>query len=199
MNFQEIQMNQVKVTPSKLRLKHAMFETSDKWKTDTIISGWFFNHGEFSANFRLPYSSSEERAMVDFFMEHGGYRIRKGRAVWMRMESMKICNGRTWQSMKSRWEKYVSKDLNKFKVTHKELIEADIRIYGEVGGPEEEPDTSAASEAANFRGVRTGRKFYRKEEDVKIINYLLENRRYQDVKGRALWQVLKFSNLLCDH
>ena len=46
---------------------------------------------------------------------------------------------------------------------------------------------------------RTGRKFYSREEDVKIINYLLENRRYQDVKGKALWQVLKFSNLLCGH
>ena len=130
MNFQESQTNQVNteslvdalnnideenidseapVTPSKLRLKHAMFETSDKWETDTIKSGRFFNDGEFSANFRLPYSSSEERAMVDFFLEHGGYRIRKGRAIWMRMESMKICNGRTWQSMKSRCEKYLGR------------------------------------------------------------------------------------------
>ena len=178
MNFQEIQMNQVKVTPSKLRLKHAMFETSDKWKTDTIKSGWFFNHGEFSANFRLPYSSSEERAMVDFFMEHGGYRMRKGQAVWKMMESMKICQGRTWESMKGCWERYVSKDLKKFKVTHKELIEADIKIHGE---------------------VEAGKKFYSRKEDLKIIEYLLENRRYQDVGGRTLWKVLKFSNLLCGH
>ena len=175
------------VTPTKQRLRHGLFETrSDKWETDTNKSGRFFNHGEFSANFRLPYSSSEERAMVDFFLNEGGYRIRKGRAIWMKMETMKICNGRTWQSMKGRWEKYVSKDLNKFNVTAEDLIEADKRIYGDDGATEETDDRS------NFRGVRSGRSFYTREEDLKILNFLLQNRRYQDVKGRAVWQVNLF-------
>ena len=175
------------VTPTKQRLRHGLFETrSDRWETDTTKSGRFFNHGEFSANFRLPYSSSEERAMVNFFLQEGGYRIRKGRAIWIKMESKKICNGRTWQSMKSRWEKYVSKDLSNFNVTTEDLIEADKRIFGDDGATEEDGDRS------NFRGVRTGRSFYNREEDLKIINFLLQNRRYQDVKGRAVWQVNLF-------
>ena len=100
-----------------------------------------------------------------------------------KMETMKICNGRTWQSMKGRWEKYVSKDLSKFNVTAEDLIAADKRIFGDDGATEENDDQS------NFRGVRTGRSFYTREEDMKIINFLLQNRRYQDVKGRAVWQV----------
>ena len=172
------------VTPTKQRLRHGLFETrSDRWETDTTKSGRFFNHGEFSANFRLPYSSSEEKAMVNFFLKEGGYRIRKGRAIWIKMESKKICNGRTWQSMKSRWEKYVSKNLTAFSVTSEDLIEADKRIFGDDGATEEDADRS------NFRGVRTGRSFYNREEDLKIINFILQNRRYQDVKGRAVWQV----------
>ena len=172
------------VSPTKQRLRHGLFETrSDRWETETTKTTRFFNTGEFSANFRLPYSNSEERAMVDFFLNEGGYRIRKGRAIWIKMETMKICNRRTWQSMKGRWEKYVSKDLSKFDVTQEDLIAADKRIYGDDGAAEEEDDRS------NFRGVRSGRSFYSREEDLKIINFLLQNRRYQDVKGRAVWQV----------
>ena len=178
------------MTPTKFRLRHAMFETrDDKWETESVKSGRFFNHGEFSGNFRQPYSCTEERAMVSFFLEQGGYQLRKGRAIWMKMEIMKVCEGRTWQSMKGRWEKYISRDLKKFDVTHEDLVEADRRIFGEDGGPKEEAD-NAVVENANFRGVRSGRKFYSKEEDLKIVNYLLENRRYQEVNGRALWQVI---------
>ena len=166
------------------RLRHGLFESrSVKWETNTTKSGRFFNTGEFSAQFRTPYSSSEEEAMVEFFLKEGGYRIRKGRAIWVKMELMDICNGRTWQSMKGRWEKYVSKDLNKFNTTPEYLIAADKRIFGDDGATEEDDDRS------NFRGVRTGRSFYTREEDMKIINFLLQNRRYQDVKVRAVWQV----------
>ena len=91
--------------------------------------------------------------------------------------------------MKGTWEKYISRDLKKFDVTHEDLIEADRRIFGEDGGPMEEADNTVV-ENANFRGVRSGRKFYSKEEDLEIIHYLLQNRRYQEVKGRALWQVI---------
>ena len=78
---------------------------------------------------------------------------------------------------------YVSKNLNKFNTTTEDLIAADKRIFGDDGATEENGDQS------NFRGVRTGRSFYTREEDLKIINFLLQNRRYQDVKGRAVWQV----------
>ena len=161
--------------------EEGMSDNSDEYNPDVSEEeGMCKKKGKPSqpAKFRLPYSSSEERAIVDFFMEHGGYRMRKGQAVWKMMESMKICQGRTWESMKGCWERYVSKDLKKFKVTHKKLIEADIKIHGE---------------------VEAGKKFYSRKEDLKIIKYLLENRRYQDVGGESLWKALKFSNLLCGH
>ena len=181
------------VTPVKKQLRHGLFETrSDRLETNTKKLGRFCNQGEFSANFRLPYSSSEEKAMVDFFINEGGYRIRKGRHIWRRMESMKICNGRTWQSMKGRWEKHISKDLMKFNVSHSALIEADKRIYGDDGDDElpENDGASMMSVRSNFRGVRSGRRFYTREEDIKIINFLLENRRYSDVGGNSVWQVI---------
>jgi hypothetical protein len=39
------------------------------------------------------------------------------------MESMEVCPRRPWQSMKQRWEKYISKALDKFGVTTEELKE----------------------------------------------------------------------------
>ena len=100
--------------------------------------GRFFNKGKFAKKFRKPYSKSEERAMVTFFLNEGGYQNRKGRAIWMKMESMKICNGRTWQSMKGRWENYVSKDLKKFNISEEDLKKADCRIYENRKGMDEE-------------------------------------------------------------
>ena len=40
-------------------------------------SGRFVREGEFSDRFRLPYTKREEQALVNYFLEQGGFRLRK--------------------------------------------------------------------------------------------------------------------------
>ena len=54
-------------------------------------AGWFQRKGEF----RLPFSRREEEAMVLFFMDKGGFKLRRGNRVWQHMEYSGICPGRT--------------------------------------------------------------------------------------------------------
>ena len=48
------------------------------------------------------------------------------------MENCGTCQGRTWQSMKQRWEKYICKSLDKFGVTMEELEEVGVREGSDV-------------------------------------------------------------------
>ena len=41
----------------------------------------------------------------------------------------------------------------------------------------------------SVRGWRHDKKMYTKDEDLKIIKYLLENKRFGDVKGNSMWEV----------
>ena len=160
----------------------------DKWETSTYKSGRFFNEGEWGSTFRIPFSRAEEKAILDFFLEEGGFQMRKGVSVWKRMEAKKICHLRTWQAMKARWEKFIYKKLATYDVTEESLVEADMRIYGttrdgQVGQPANQED-----DVQSMRG-RNGKTPYSRDEDLKIINHLLSNRRYLDVKGKEMWWV----------
>ena len=90
-------------------------------------AGRFVREGEFYDKFRLPYTKREEQTLVNFFLENGGYKLRKGKRIWEQMENSGICPGRTWQSMKQRWEKYISKTLDK--TTLEELEERDVTVF----------------------------------------------------------------------
>ena len=161
---------------------------NEQWETSTIKSGRFFNEGSFMVNFRVPYSKREEKAIVKFFLTQGGYGGRKGVAIWKRMQAQEICPNRTWQSMKARWEKFIIKDLAKYDVTVRQLETAHRRIYGQ---DEDDDDSGAETEKENRREARKNAKMYSRQEDKKIIKYILENRRWEDVKGRAMWELLE--------
>jgi len=165
---------------------------SSNWETATVKSGRFFNEGIYRETFRLPYTHQEEKAIVDFFLTEGGYQFRKGKNIWMKMESKKICPNRTWQSMKGRWEKFLSRNLGTYNLDVEDLIEADVKVFGQSkdDGIEDEADRQS------LRGHRAGVKFYTEEEDLKLIHHILENRRYHDVKGREMWQALEGRYLL---
>ena len=98
--------NQGFVPPSPLRRKRDNDE-SQSWETSTTKSGRFHNEGSFGTTFRLAFNTTEERAMVDFFLDKGGYHLRKGNKIWKSMEAHNICPHRTWQAMKARWDKFL--------------------------------------------------------------------------------------------
>ena len=126
--------------------------------------------------------------MVNFFLDKGGYHLRKGKKIWKSMEAHNICPHRTWQAMKARWDKFLSKSLAKYKVTEEDLKAADQRIYGDIGNDSSMDDDTNMMPSVS---TRTGgqRRAYTSEEDVKIIEHLLQNRRHLEVRGREMWEV----------
>ena len=89
--------------------------------------------------------------------------------------------------MKARWDKFLSLSLAKYKVTEEDLTAADQRIYGVTGN---EPSIDVHMDRRSV-STRTGsqRRSYTREEDVKIIEHLLQNRRHREVRGREMWEV----------
>ena len=73
-------------------------------------------------------------------------------------------------------------------MTEEDLKTADQKIYGDIG------NDSSMDDDMNMRpsvSIRTGgqRRAYTGEEDVKIIEHLLQNRRHREVRGREMWEV----------
>ena len=69
--------------------------------------------------------------MLKYLLKYGGY---KGKcpplSVFKQMEEMKVCPGRSSQSMHSRFKKWTMKRLALHGVTEEQLIKADKKIYG---------------------------------------------------------------------
>ena len=178
------------LSPSPVKRRRGN-EDPERWETSTIKSGRFYNEGIYGASFRLAFNANEEKAIIKFFLEKGGFHLRKGNKIWKSMEAHNICPHRTWQSIKARWDKYLSRSLAKYKVTNDDLVAADRRIYGDVSIYGDPSMTSDSSDRRSEVSAMTGgqRRPYTKEEDIKIINHLLHNRRYEEVKGKNVWEV----------
>merc|ERR1711911_544230 len=148
--------NQGFLSPTSVKRKRSNYDP-DKWETSTIKSGRFYNEGSFGTSFRLAFNAKEETAIVRFFLDKGGYHLRKGNKIWKSMEAHNICPHRTWQSMKARWDKFLSKSLAKYKVTEADLTAADRRVYGNIGGdPSRSSSTSDDSDRRSEVSARTG-------------------------------------------
>ena len=76
--------------------------------------------------------------------------------------------------MKQRWEKYISKTLYKFEENSK-------------AGEDDETDGSFdVSTIWEFRG---GASYYTILDDIKILYYIVKNKSFSDVGGKAMWEV----------
>ena len=113
--------NQGWLPPSPLR-KRRNNEDPCSWETSTIKSGRSYNVGSFGAIFRTAYNATSlmRRLTVNFFLDKGYYHLRKGNKIWKSMESMK-----------ARWDKFLIKNLAKYKVSEEELA---ARCRGLVDG-----------------------------------------------------------------
>jgi hypothetical protein len=123
----------------------------------------------YNSRFKKPYSRGEEEAVVNYFMKNGGYSIRGGNAVWKKMEEEWICPGRTWQSLIERFGKNIKKSLKQFEVSKPQLEEVDRNMEGRGG--------------KKARGFRQNANYYSREEDLKILKFIAEKKRFDDVPG----------------
>merc|ERR1712112_193722 len=109
-----------------------------------------------------------------------------GNKIWELMEEKRICPGRTWQSMKQRWDKFISKSLDKFGVTVDELEQRDDKDKSE-----SEDDAEVSQ-----RGFRVNANYYTNIEDLKIIEYMetrgvLTGRSWHSMKERFRKVIMK--------
>lgn len=147
-----------------------------------------------TSKFRDPYSLEEDSHLVDYFLARGGFSRIRGNSIWMTIERSNILPGRSWQSLKNRFQKSILKKMGnlEFGVTVEELKEADRKIYGVESDEDKDEDEDAGEKEKPIRRP------YSIAEDKKILGYILENKRFADTGGRAFWINLEESNVLND-
>ena len=130
--------------------------------------------------FRQLFSRGEDEAIVNYFLKNGGYSVRGGNSIWRKMEEEWICPGRTWHSLRERFEKYIEINLKLYGTSISDLLQVDNQNNISKG----------------VRGTRKNCNYYSKDEDMKIIQFIIDNKRFDDVKGNELWKVLEERNVL---
>ena len=130
--------------------------------------------------FRQLFSRGEDEAIVNYFLKNGGYSVRGGNSIWRKMEEEWICPGRTWHSLRERFEKYIEINLKLYGTSISDLLQVDNQNNISKG----------------VRGTRKNCNYYSKDEDLKIIQFIIDNKRFDDVKGNELWKVLEERNVL---
>ena len=128
----------------------------------------------YKVKYRTPFSRGEEEAIVKYFLDHGGFSIRGGNTVWKKMEDERVCPGRTWHSLRERFEKHIESNLRQFGSSKNDMLKADR-------------DHNISKQTAGRRNCN----YYSTEEDLKIINFIVDNRRYLDVGGNELWKIME--------
>jgi len=138
---------------------------------------------------RIPYSEKEEQEMINYFLKYGGFLCKGGNIVWQRMEASKQVPGRTWQSLKERFNKYTCKKLHLFGVKKRDLIE---------GGSEKRAPVAqilAPSEPVNSPPRKRKRgPPYTIEEEMSMVKYFLNHLgKYAQRRGNLVWKEMEAS------
>ena len=142
---------------------------------------------------RTPYSEQEEREMIDYFLKYGGFLCKGGNLVWKRMEESKCVPGRSWQSLKERFNKYTCQKLHLFGVKKRDLIEG--------GSPIEKRTSLAPIPAPAQRVDSPARKRkrgppYSTEEERSMVKYFLNHTgKYAQRRGNLIWKEMETARI----
>ena len=115
---------------------------------------------------------------MSFLVRFSAYRLVKGKAIWEKMEEMKVCKGeRSWQSMKEHFRKKIIPQIHTFGLSWRQ-VRRFRAVYGldedhesDVDSEEEEGvDKDGAPEVGGFKPRRTSSPFVDNEveSDVKV-------------------------------
>ncbi len=116
------------------------------------------------------YSRAEDEAIARYVRDNGYISSWKGRAMWEEAERECVAPGRSWQSMKNRFKSILrDKGMGYF-----------------VNSQMQQKVAPAFQKNA-----------FTREEDVAIIDYIVANQSYREVRGKGLW-VLMEERGVCD-
>ena len=148
--------------------------SSDTNKENLSREYWYQNKR------RSPFSRGEEETIVKYFLKKGGYSNKGGNTFWKQMEEDWVCPGRTWHSLKERFDKHIDPKLQQFGVSRQQLLDRDKELN---------------RSKKNFGETKRMRS-YTKQEDLKIIRFIWDNKRFADVKGNEVWKVMEERNVV---
>uniref|UniRef100_A0A1B6E6B5 Telomeric repeat-binding factor 2-interacting protein 1 n=1 Tax=Clastoptera arizonana TaxID=38151 RepID=A0A1B6E6B5_9HEMI len=97
---------------------------SNTEKNDKLSKEFKLNH----KNTRLPYSRSEKEAILKYIVGNKLEERVKGNLIWKQMEKDKVCEIRTWMSMREHFLKSLISELSLFKFLTPKQIK-DLRFY----------------------------------------------------------------------
>jgi len=148
--------------------------------------------------FRQPYSLEEDTAILNYFLQNGGYSRQKGRAIWKQMSEQSVLPDRSWQSLKARWET-INKNLDSYGVTAEQLKDAESIINEEEAESREVSLATTTNTSPRFsRGYRSYARYYTVEEDAKILGFIRDNKRFKETAGNTLWKTMEEQHVVPD-
>ena len=99
------------------------------------------------------------------------------------METQGVCPGRSWQSIKGRFDKHILPTLNRFGTTRTELSEADGKVKTALA-------TVVAEEGNASRVVGMS---YSRAEDLAILGFITDNKCFG---GVDMWKLMEQKEVL---
>ena len=79
--------------------------------------------GQFKERFRTPYTKKEDLSIISFIKQRKRAKNEiGGNRMWKILEDNNVCPGRSWESMRERWRRFISKNLEKFNVTEDQVF-----------------------------------------------------------------------------
>ena len=124
------------------------------------------------------YSLEEDQQMLDFILENRLFGSRRGNALYKLMEDQKVVEGRTWQSMKTRFLKNIFPRMT----------------------PEDQKkhDGLAIKLMTSPVGQYFFQRKYSLEEDAKLLKYVSDHGLYSMMKGNSAWKHMERVGVLSD-
>ena len=93
-------------------------------------------------DFKVAYSRKNQEEIVKYLVKFSAYKVVKGRAIWEKLEALKVCNGkRSWQSMKEHFRKKIIHQIHTFGLTWRQ-----VRKFRATFGLDEEHESDENSE-----------------------------------------------------
>ena len=112
------------------------------------------------------FIQDEDQAILSYITRNQVYSQVDGESMWREMERQRVVQGRTWETMRRRFQTYILENIQLY-----DLTDEQISFFKENKGG--------------------NRKRYTKTEDRAILNYIVSNQMYSKAKGWGLWKKME--------
>merc|ERR1712024_59114 len=119
----------------------------------------------------MGYTTEEDREIIKFIVKNNRIGDVKGNSLWELMQQKGVAIGRSHQSMKERFRKTISKNIENYddEVVDKAMKKRIKNLYLVKKSTNASLDTTASS-GSSLSSV----KFYTAEEDKEILEFIVE-------------------------